>query len=85
MNAEDTDIRRFELDFGLVIWSLLDGLVKGESESCTVPGFRGLVRGCFEEVHGQFVAGGIEPGSIGDRIKGEWGKVEKMVGEYLGG
>jgi hypothetical protein len=84
LNSGDVDIQRYQLDFGLVIWSILNGLVSGESRSCAVPGFKKLARSAFSEVHGQFIAHGLDPGGMGDAIKREWAKVGKVVQEGLG-
>lgn len=84
LNSDDVDIQRFQLDFGLVIWSILNGLVSGESHSCAVPGFKKMARSAFSEVHGQFIANGLDPGGMGDAIKREWAKVGKVVQEGLG-
>lgn len=83
LNLGDADIRRFELDFGFIIWSVLNDLVVKESQGCTVPSFKRLVRSTFNQVHGQFVANGLNPKDMGDRIQEEWAKVEKVVQESL--
>jgi len=82
-NPDDANIQRYELDFGFIIWSILKDLVVKEPQSCTVPSFRRLVRSTFDEVHGQFVANGLNPNDMRDRIKAEWAKVEKVVQEGL--
>lgn len=77
-------LERFELNFSLIIWSLFNGLVNKESESCTVPSFKRMVRMAFYEVHKEFVANGLDPSNMGDEIKREWEKVEKVVFATLG-
>lgn len=83
LNAADVSLQRFELNLGLVIWSVLNALVEGESRSCGVPGFKKLVRERFAEVHGQFVANGLDPRALGGEVRREWAKVEGVCREFL--
>ncbi|KAL4888946.1 hypothetical protein BDV59DRAFT_187581 [Aspergillus ambiguus] len=81
--AGGLEVESFELDFGLLIWSVLSGLVDREAESCAVPGFKRMVREAFGEVHREFVAGGLDPRTMGDAIRREWGKVDGLVSAAL--
>lgn len=74
----------YGLNFGLIIWSVLNELVKGESESCTVPSFKKMVKVAFFEVHQEFVANGLEPTNMKDDIDREWEKVGVVVSATLG-
>lgn len=83
-NSDDTiPIERFGLNFGLIIWSVLNGLVKKESESCTVPSFKRMVKMAFFEVHQEFVVNGLEPTNMKDDIDREWEKVGAVVSAAL--
>lgn len=76
---EETPLERFELNFSLIIWSVLNGLVSRESESCTVPSFKQMARLAFYDVHKEFVAKGLEPSGLEDEINREWKKVDGLV------
>jgi SET and MYND domain-containing protein len=76
-------VASFELEFSLLVWSLLSGLVDGEAESCAVPSFKRMVRAAFGEVHREFLDKGVDPRGMGDGIKREWAKVEGLVGAAL--
>ncbi|PLB34964.1 S-adenosylmethionine-dependent methyltransferase [Aspergillus candidus] len=78
-------VERLGLNLGLVIWSVLRGLVVGEGAACAVPGFRGVVGSAFGEVQGEFVRNGIEPGRMGVEIGREWEKVGRLVGGVIEG
>lgn len=80
---DDVALERFELNFSLIIWSLLNELVNKESTSCTVPSFKRMVRLAFYEVHKEFVANGLDPSNMGDAIKREWEKMEGAVSAML--
>lgn len=83
-NTDDNmALERFKLNFSLIIWSVLNELVKKESESCTVPSFERMVRLAFYEVHKVFVANGLEPSSMEDEIGREWKKVDGIVNVTL--
>ncbi|KAL5365117.1 SET domain-containing protein [Aspergillus floccosus] len=73
----------FELDYSLLIWSLLSGLVDGEAESCAVPSFKRMVKAALGEVHREFLDKGVDPRGLSDAIKSEWVKVEGLVGAAL--
>lgn len=76
-------LERFELNFSLIIWSVLNELVKKKSESCIVPSFERMVMLAFYEVHKEFVANGLEPYSMNDEIAKEWKKVDGIVNTAL--
>lgn len=78
-----SDIRKFGIDFSLIIWSILSDLVAKESQACTVPTLKRAVRASFMEVQGQYAAIGIDPRRMGTEIESEWEKVGKMVDECL--
>ena len=80
---DDVALERFELNFSLIIWSLLNGLVNTESESCTMPSFKRMVRLAFYEVHKEFAANGLDPSNMGEEIKREWEKIEGVVSATL--
>lgn len=75
INAEDISLERYGLNFGLIIWSVLSGLVKNETQSCGVPTFRKMVRESFNDVDGQFRANGMDPESLGGLVEEEWEKL----------
>ena len=84
-NPDDTiALEPFGLNFGLIIWSVLNELVKGEPESCTVPRFKRMVKMALFEVHQEFVANGLEPTNMKDVIDREWEKVGAVVSATLG-
>lgn len=83
LNSEDISLERSELKYELLIWSILNGMVKQEDRSCSVPSFKMMVRAAFSEVHGQFVANGIDPATLGDSIELEWAKIERICRETL--
>lgn len=84
LNPDDTvPLERFGLNFGLIIWSVLNKLVKGESESCTVPSFKRMVKVAFFEVHQEFVTNGLEPTNMKDDIDREWEKVRAVASATL--
>lgn len=82
-NSRDISLQRVGLDYGLIIWSVLENLVR--EEGCTVPTFKMLVRSGYEEVRGQFVQNGIDLGRLKREVKGEWAKVERVASEMLEG
>ncbi|RAL03410.1 S-adenosylmethionine-dependent methyltransferase [Aspergillus ibericus CBS 121593] len=81
---EEIALEQFEVDFGLIVWSVLKGLVSVEETGATGPGFKRMVRKAFGEVHGEFLAGGLDPRGLGEKIKVEWGKVDRLVGAVVG-
>ncbi|OOF96521.1 hypothetical protein ASPCADRAFT_129601 [Aspergillus carbonarius ITEM 5010] len=76
---EEVALEQYEVNFSLIIWSVLGMLVGTEEKAGTGPGFKRLVRRAFGEVNGEFVAGGLDPRRMGEGIKGEWGKVDRLV------
>lgn len=80
-----SSVERLGLNFGLIIWSVLRGLVAGEGAACAVPGFRGMVGAAFGEVQREFVRNGIDPGRMGVEIGREWEKVGRLVGDVIEG
>ncbi|PWY73707.1 SET and MYND domain protein [Aspergillus heteromorphus CBS 117.55] len=82
-DEEEVALEKFEVNLGLIIWAVLGELVAGEERACTVPGFKGLVREAFGQVHGEFLAGGLDPRAMGAEVKREWGKVGRLVDEVL--
>ncbi|KAL2004381.1 hypothetical protein VTN02DRAFT_2027 [Thermoascus thermophilus] len=83
-HTEDpVSLQKLELNFGLIIWSLLARLVKGEREACTVPRFQEMVRAAYNEVHGEFIANGLDPAMMTEDIKKEWEKLEGLADEAL--
>ncbi|RAK91029.1 SET and MYND domain protein [Aspergillus costaricaensis CBS 115574] len=77
-------LEKYELNFNLIIWSVLAALVGMEGTGGTGPGFWRLVKREFRAVRGEFVAAGLDPrGSkeLEREIGREWGKVDKVVRE----
>ncbi|KAL4956153.1 hypothetical protein BDW69DRAFT_192654 [Aspergillus filifer] len=70
------------LDYGLLAWTLLAELHAKEDQYATVPGFRGMVKRAFAEVHGEFMRNGLDPRKMGEEIKREWGKLGRVVNGY---
>ncbi|PWY74583.1 SET and MYND domain protein [Aspergillus sclerotioniger CBS 115572] len=83
--VEEIALEQYEVNFSLIIWSVLGMLVGAEDKAGTGPGFKRLVRRAFEEVNGEFLAGGLDPRRMGEGIKGEWGKVDRLVDGVLNG
>ncbi|PWY70052.1 SET and MYND domain protein [Aspergillus eucalypticola CBS 122712] len=82
--GEEIALEKYELNFNLVIWSVLAALVGMEEIGGTGPGFWRLVKREFRAVRGEFVAAGLDPrGSreLEGEIEREWGKVDKVVKE----
>ncbi|PYH39292.1 S-adenosylmethionine-dependent methyltransferase [Aspergillus neoniger CBS 115656] len=80
--GEEVALEKYEVNFNLVIWSVLAALVRGEETGGTGPGFWRLVKREFRAVRGEFVAAGLDPrGSreLESEIGREWGKVDKVV------
>lgn len=83
-NVEDpVSLEKFQLNFGLIIWSLLSRLVDKEHEACTVPRFKEMVRAAYNEVHGEFMANGLDPSMMTEEVKREWEKLEGLADEAL--
>lgn len=81
---EEVALEKYEVNFNLVIWSVLATLVREEEKGGTGPGFWRLVKREFRAVRGEFVAAGLDPrGSreLEREIGREWGKVDKVVRE----
>ncbi|GKZ34699.1 hypothetical protein AbraIFM66950_005051 [Aspergillus brasiliensis] len=75
-------LEKYELNFNLIIWSVLAALVAVEGIGGTGPGFWRLVKREFWGVHGEFVAAGLDPrGSLEleREIGMQWGKVDGVV------
>ncbi|KAL4944769.1 hypothetical protein BDV06DRAFT_72532 [Aspergillus oleicola] len=73
---------RTSLDYGLLAWTLLAELHAKENEYATVPGFRSMVKRAFGEVHAEFMRNGMDPRGMREEIRGEWGKLGRVVGGY---
>jgi SET and MYND domain-containing protein len=76
-------LEKSELNFSLVIWAVLGRLVEKEGDSCTVPGFKRMVREAFGEVHREFVSGGLDPRSMEGDIRREWERLGRIVDTVL--
>ncbi|GKZ75620.1 hypothetical protein AnigIFM56816_000277 [Aspergillus niger] len=79
---EEIVLEKYELNFNLIIWSVLAKLVGMESTGGMGPGFWRLVKREFRAVRGEFVAAGLDPrGSreLEREIGREWGKVDGVV------
>ncbi|KAI2829744.1 hypothetical protein CBS147343_5597 [Aspergillus niger] len=79
---EEIALEKYELNFNLIIWSVLAKLVGMESTGGMGPGFWRLVKREFRAVRGEFVAAGLDPrGSreLEREIGREWGKVDGVV------
>ncbi|KAI3004319.1 hypothetical protein CBS147346_5005 [Aspergillus niger] len=79
---EEIVLEKYELNFNLIIWSVLAKLVGMESMGGMGPGFWRLVKREFRAVRGEFVAAGLDPrGSreLEREIGREWGKVDGVV------
>ncbi|KAF7591787.1 hypothetical protein BBP40_001113 [Aspergillus hancockii] len=86
MDAGDDDgvlLEKSELNFSLVIWAVLGRLVEKEGESCTVPGFKRMVRDAFGKVHREFVSGGLDPRNMGGEIRRELEKLGRVIDVVL--
>ncbi|GLB05181.1 hypothetical protein AtubIFM57258_011217 [Aspergillus tubingensis] len=82
--GEEVALEKYELNFNLVIWSVLAALVGDEERGGTGPGFWRLVKREFRAVRGEIVAAGLDPrGSreLEREIGREWGKVDMVVRE----
>ncbi|KAL4965633.1 S-adenosylmethionine-dependent methyltransferase [Aspergillus stella-maris] len=75
---------QISLDYGLLAWTLLAELHAKEDQYATVPGFRGMVKRAFAEVHGEFMRNGMDPRRMGEDIRAEWGKLGRIVNGYWG-
>ncbi|GLA06531.1 hypothetical protein AnigIFM60653_007469 [Aspergillus niger] len=81
---EEIVLEKYELNFNLIIWSVLAKLVGMETTGGMGPGFWRLVKREFRAVRGEFVAAGLDPrGSreLEREIGREWGKVDGVVRE----
>ncbi|KAL3255894.1 hypothetical protein ABHI18_007966 [Aspergillus niger] len=79
---EEIALEKYELNFNLIIWSVLAKLVGMETTGGMGPGFWRLVKREFRAVRGEFVAAGLDPrGSreLEREIGREWGKVDGVV------
>ena len=83
INSEDISLERYEVNFVFIIWSVLSGLVKNESRSCSVPTFGRIVRESFNNVYEEFRDSGIDPGTLEVPVKEEWKKLEGICRERL--
>ncbi|PYI05835.1 SET and MYND domain protein [Aspergillus sclerotiicarbonarius CBS 121057] len=81
---EEIALEQFEVNFSLIVWSVLGMLVGAEEKGGTGPGFKRLVRRAFGEVNGEFLAGGLDPRRLGEGVKAEWGKVDRLVDVVVG-
>ncbi|PYH47591.1 S-adenosylmethionine-dependent methyltransferase [Aspergillus saccharolyticus JOP 1030-1] len=76
---DELELERYEVNFSLILWEVLQRLVSLEDKSCNVPAFQRLVKALFGQVTTEFVAGGLDPRRMEREINGEWGKVGKLV------
>ncbi|KAI2839093.1 hypothetical protein CBS11350_7797 [Aspergillus niger] len=76
---EEIALEKYELNFNLIIWSVLAKLVGMESTGGMGPGFWRLVKREFRAVRGEFVAAGLDPRELEREIGREWGKVDGVV------
>jgi hypothetical protein len=79
---EKFPLHRFNLNFGLIIWSVLFQLVGRIEEVCIVPSFKGKAKKAFKEVYSEFKRNELEPSTMMKDIEAEWGKLEE-VADYV--
>ncbi|THC98423.1 hypothetical protein EYZ11_002082 [Aspergillus tanneri] len=70
---------KYDMNFSLIIWSILNDLVNRESQSCTVPSFKKIVRSAYDEVNQEFLVNGLDPNHMREEIKKEWEKMDRLV------
>jgi SET domain-containing protein len=80
--AEDIfPLPKFELNFSLLLWSLLSRIVEKIDDACIVWSFKDEVRATFSEVCSEFRNHSLDPGAMRDEIEREWVKMGE-VAEY---
>ncbi|KAL3475803.1 hypothetical protein BJX99DRAFT_228972 [Aspergillus californicus] len=72
-----------KVDYGLIAWSVLVGLVAKKEDSCIVPGFKKKIERAFLEVHWEFMRNGLDPRGMGVEIGREWMKIRQVLKGYL--
>ncbi|KAK2759101.1 hypothetical protein FQN54_003200 [Arachnomyces sp. PD_36] len=76
------DLRPYEIDFGLLVWMLLNKL-SGKSGICSVPSFQAMIESRYEEVCQEFAAHGLKPASMQEEMKRQWVKLNKLADDVL--
>jgi SET domain len=72
-------LQRFNLNFGLIIWSVLSRLVNRIEEACIVPSFKNTLRRSFDEVCVEFRRNGLDPARMAKGIEAEWTKLNTVA------
>ncbi|KAI9372090.1 hypothetical protein BJX61DRAFT_543038 [Aspergillus egyptiacus] len=70
------------VDYALIAWSVLAGLVAKKAENCLVPGFNKMIERAFLDVHGEFMRLGQDPRGMGPQINKEWSKIREVMHGY---
>jgi hypothetical protein len=76
-------IQKFEVNLGLIIWSLLAWLIDKEDEACTASTFQNMVRTAYKEVYDEFRRNGLEPTKMTKEADHEWVKMKRIADQVL--
>jgi SET domain len=78
--AEDIfPLPKFQLNFFLLLWSLLSRLVENIDDACIVRSFKDVVRAAFSEVCSEFRSHSLDPVTMKDEIEHEWVKMGEVA------
>lgn len=79
---DTVDLRAYEINFGLLVWMLLNKLAGGTGV-CSVPSFQQMIEAKYSEVCQEFASHGLDPASMKGDIKEQWAKLEKIADDGL--
>lgn len=79
----DSLVQKYQINLGLIIWSLLAWLIDKEGEACTSSTFQSMVRATYKEVYDEFRANNLDPTKMTAEANGEWAKMEKIADHVL--
>lgn len=80
LKPTDTDaLEEYNLDYGLILWSILHGLVSQQARSCNVPSFKEMIKAKYLEVDTEYQSKGANPGSMQSMVDAQWAKVESAI------
>jgi SET and MYND domain-containing protein len=80
LTSETVDLGKYNLDLGLIAYSIVDKLYKRDD---ALPSVHKILEAKYKEICDEFESKGLRPTSMNKEIEAEWIKMEKLADESL--